>query len=202
MRRTDSARVSATPPLSSPLSALKAPQAASQPPADPASAVGARVITPTRLPQKRQASSSNGPPETRASDRPWVSYTSTVSVQPTFEDDGNQSFASIQNLQATEREALRVKRGAMSLAEIQAEENKQREEAAFLAWFEEESKRTQAELGIGASEQQQQHSGRGGRGGHRGGKRGGGGQGQRGRGNARGRGRGKAPSSEPARLDD
>jgi hypothetical protein len=103
-----------------------------------------------------------------------------------LEEGPSQSFAYIQNLQATEREAIR-KKGNLSLAEIQEEENIRKEEASFLAWFEEESKKTQAELGIKAPPTER--AGRGGRGGRGGGRgrgegrgRGGGESGQRGRG--------------------
>ena len=176
------------------------PPSARQTPANPpvnlASAVGAPVITPTRMQPKRNASETSGPPERRSSDVAWVNYTSTTYTPPppVIEEGPSQSFAYIQNLQATEREAIRSKKGAMSLAEIQEEENKRREEADFLAWFEAESKKTQAELGIKPNDK----GGRGGRGGRGRGRgenkgRGGGESGQRGR----GRGSGSSTPKKP-----
>lgn len=161
-------------------------------PANPASAVGAPVITPTRLQPKRNISDSHGPPERRSQDVAWVNYASTTFVPPPVVEEGeaSQSFAHIQNLQATEREAIRSKKGPMSLAEIQQEENKRREEAEFLAWFEEESRKTQAELGIKPTGESR--NGRGGRGRGRGDSRGGRGSSS---GSHRGRGRGSGNST-------
>lgn len=165
------------------------PSAAGQP-ANAASAVGAPVITPTRLQPKRIVSDYSGPPERRSQDVAWVNYTSTTFVPPVAEDGPSQSFAHIQNLQASEREAIRSKKGPLSLAEIQQEENKRREEADFLAWFEEESRKTQAELGI------KPNGDRGGRGGSRGGKGRGRGEGRsRGGGDGAQRGRGRGSGS-------
>ena len=170
------------------------------PPPNLASAVGAPVITPTRLQPKRNVSDSGGPPERRSSDVAWVNYASTTFIPPApvLEEGPSQSFAYIQNLQATEREAIR-KKGNLSLAEIQEEENIRKEEASFLAWFEEESKKTQAELGIKAPPTEK--VGRGGRGGRGGGRgrgegrgRGGGESGQRGK----GRGSGNKAPTKPA----
>ena len=166
-----------------------------------ASAIGAPVITPTRQAQRRSAVPTGGVPETRSHDTPWVSYTTTMLVQPTSEIDNISSFASIQNRQANEREILRAKKGPLSMTEIQEEENKRSEEAAFLTWFEEESRRTQVELSSATTSAPQANkssrgTGRGGprnRTGHRGKAMGG-----------RGRHSG-LPTSEktqPARIDD
>lgn len=78
-------------------------------------AANAPVITPVRLQPKRDASNSNRPPETRSHDTPWVNYLSTVSVKPTQESPSaaSQSFATIQNLQVNEKDALQRARGPM-----------------------------------------------------------------------------------------
>lgn len=111
-----------TPEMSSPLnrrmpsaSGAKNPEGNSHQGRD-VSAANAPVITPVRLQPKRDVSSSyNRPPETRSHDTPWVNYLSTVSVtaQPETIASGKQSFANIQNLQNTEKDALQKARGPM-----------------------------------------------------------------------------------------
>lgn len=79
-------------------------------------AANAPVITPVRLQPKRDVSSSyNRPPETRSHDTPWVNYLSTVSVKPRPESPSaaSQSFATIQNLQNNEKDALQKAKGPM-----------------------------------------------------------------------------------------
>lgn len=78
-------------------------------------AANAPVITPVRLQPRRDFSNHNRPPETRSHDSPWVNYVSTVPVVPTSDAQSNvsQSFATIQNLQGTEKDAIRKARGPM-----------------------------------------------------------------------------------------
>lgn len=76
-------------------------------------ASGAPVITPTRQQPKRNVSNGNKVPETRSHDTPWVNYTSTVFVPPVESPQGSASFATIQSLQSTEREALQKQRGPL-----------------------------------------------------------------------------------------
>lgn len=111
----------ATPDTSSPLNRrTPSSQGAKAEGSNPASgrnvsAANAPVITPVRLQPKRDVSNSNRPPETRSHDTPWVNYLSTVSVQPTAAQPSSttQSFATIQNLQVTEKDALQRARGPM-----------------------------------------------------------------------------------------
>lgn len=78
-------------------------------------AANAPVITPVRLQPKRDLSNRNRPPETRSHDSPWVNYVSTVPVLPssTGQSNASQSFANIQNLQGTEKDAIKKARGPM-----------------------------------------------------------------------------------------
>lgn len=118
MPRTVSGR--ATPDASSPLN-RRNPSGQAGKGGEPTSqgrdvnAANAPVITPVRLQPKRDVSSYNRPPETRSHDTPWVNYVSTVSVVPTPDSQTgtSQSFATIQNLQDTEKDAIRKARGPM-----------------------------------------------------------------------------------------
>jgi hypothetical protein len=81
-------------------------------------ASSAPVITPVRASTKKKDLNTNRVPETRSHDTPWVNYLSTVSVQPTEPEIGSaQSFATIQNLQVTERNAIEKARGPMRYVE-------------------------------------------------------------------------------------
>lgn len=122
---------------------------------DAASAIGAQVITPTRIQATRSSSGSAG-----RGTHSWANYSSTVSlapVAPPSAASAGQAFSTIQDAQSTEREALKSRREPRSLAEIQEEEASERREAEFLTWFEEESKRTRTELGIESKPQHQPH---------------------------------------------
>lgn len=167
---------------------------------DAASGMGAPVISPTRSVSSPNTSRRPG------QDSAWVNYQSATSFfAPSAstsldQQDINSSFASIQNAQQVEGDALKQK-STKTLGEIQQEEE-------FERWFAEESKRYQASVEVAASLRAAEsgHRGRGGRGGRGGGGRGGGrGGGQTGRGgghqqqqqNQQGRKGGKKSSDPP-----
>ncbi|KDE03212.1 hypothetical protein, variant [Microbotryum lychnidis-dioicae p1A1 Lamole] len=145
---------------------------------DPASAIGAPVYTPTRLPSGSKPTPRAG---FKGADVPWTNYTlasaQTYAPAPQSPSSGPlaappaASFAAIQSQQRREIEQVREGRAVRSLAEVMDEERQQakqreleaKQERDFEIWFEEESRRFQIQSGEAHSAPAS--SGRGGGGG-------------------------------------
>ncbi|GAA6019125.1 hypothetical protein JCM11491_002856 [Sporobolomyces phaffii] len=158
---TPPAPTNARPVRPSPIASTSSPVAR---PADPAAASGP-VYTPSRL-TPRSSSASQRTPKTSfgGSDAPWQNYdritTAPAPVIPSpsssfdpFAPPPSFSFAAIQSEQIAQVAAVKDHKAPRSFAEVMAQEQadarrrdeEDREAKEFAKWFEEESKRVQAE---------------------------------------------------------